>query len=104
MLEVSRLIQGRSTRSPRPRCTTWALLFKAQGDLADTRRLHEQVLEVRRRVLGEEHPDTIRSMNNLAVILRAQGNLARAHKIYEQVLEVRRILSRVRSIPIPLHR
>lgn len=43
--------------------------LRAQGDLAGARSLEEQVLTVRRRVLGEEHPDTLISMNNLAFTL-----------------------------------
>jgi tetratricopeptide (TPR) repeat protein len=64
-----------------------------QGDLAGARKLQEQVLEIRRRILGEEHPDTITSMGNLAATLQAQGDLAGAQKLQEQVLEImRRIL------------
>ena len=33
--------------------------LRAQGDLAGARALQERVLEARRRVLGEEHPDTL---------------------------------------------
>ena len=39
------------------------------GDLDGARQLHEQTLTARRRVLGEDHPDTLRSMNSLASIL-----------------------------------
>ena len=46
--------------------------------------------EVSRRVLGEEHPNTLTSMNNLAETLRAQGDLAGARELHEQALEVRR--------------
>ena len=46
-----------------------------------------------RRVLGEEHPNTLASMNNLAQTLHAEGDLAGARKIFEQVLHVsRRVL------------
>ena len=45
---------------------TLASTLQAQGDLAGARALQEQVLTVRRRVLGEEHPSTLISMNNLA--------------------------------------
>ena len=50
----------------------------------------EEVLEARRRVLGEEHPDTLTAANNLAQTLRAQGELARAGELQEGVLEARR--------------
>ena len=49
--------------------------------------------KIRHRLLGDEHPDTLTSMNNLAEILRAQNKLDDARKILEQVLEIsRRIL------------
>jgi hypothetical protein len=31
------------------------------------------VIEKRKRVLGEEHPDTLMSMNNLAIIWKGNG-------------------------------
>ena len=40
-------------------------------------------------MLGEEHPDTLTSMNNLASTLRAQGDYAGARRLQERVLEVR---------------
>jgi len=44
-------------------------------------------------ILGSEHPDTLRSMNNLAATLKAQDDLAGARKLQERVLEMtRRIL------------
>jgi hypothetical protein len=45
---------------------------------------------VRRRVLGEDHPDTLTSMNNLAETLRSQGDLGAARGLQEQVLTMRR--------------
>ena len=41
---------------------------RAQGDLNGARELYEKVLEISRRILGEEHPDTLTSMNNLAAL------------------------------------
>ena len=60
----------------------------AQGDLPGARALEEQVLALRRRVLGDVHPATLTSMNNLAATLCAQGDLPGARKIEEQVLDV----------------
>ena len=47
--------------------------LKGEDDLTGARKLQERVLEVRRRIQGEEHPATLTSMNNLAETLRAQG-------------------------------
>jgi hypothetical protein len=49
------------------------LILHAQGDLPGAREFEEQVLAVRCRVLGEEHPDTLTTMNNLAVTLCTIG-------------------------------
>jgi hypothetical protein len=58
-----------------------------------SRMIHDLVLDISRRVLGEEHPYTLTSMNNLAATLRAQGDLLGARKIHEQELNVcRRVL------------
>jgi hypothetical protein len=50
------------------------------------------VLEASRRLLGEEHPDTLTAMANLAATVYAQGDLAGARKLFEQVLEASRRL------------
>ena len=60
------------------------------GAYVTARSMEGKVLEVSRHILGEEHPDTLGSMNNLAETLRAQGDLAAARGLQEKVLEVRR--------------
>ena len=37
--------------------------------------------------LGEDHPDTLSSLNNLAALLKAQGNLAEAEPLFREALE-----------------
>ena len=37
--------------------------------------------------LGEDHPDTLSSLNNLAALLKAQGQLAEAEPLYREALE-----------------
>jgi len=54
---------------------------------------HEAEYQGRRTLLGEEHPATLASMNNLAGTLRAQGDLAGARALHEQELAIcRRVL------------
>jgi hypothetical protein len=43
-----------------------ALTLYSQGDRSRARKLEEQVLETRCRLLGEEHPDTLTAKKNLA--------------------------------------
>jgi hypothetical protein len=48
-----------------------------------------QVVEARIRVLGEDHPGTLTSMNNLANTYWDQGRLKEAEQLGVQVLEAR---------------
>ena len=47
-----------------------------------------QALALRQAVLGERHPDTATSLNNLALLLRSQGDYAAAKPLYEQALAI----------------
>jgi tetratricopeptide (TPR) repeat protein len=57
--------------------------------LEESRKLHEETLRIRRRVLGPAHPDTLESMNNLAATLFCQNRDAEARKLLEEVVEIR---------------
>ena len=45
------------------------------GRYAEARDLDQDTLDRRRRVLGEDHPDTLSSANNLATDLRELGEV-----------------------------
>ena len=49
--------------------------------------LEMQVVETGKRVLGEEHPDTLISMGNLASTYRNQGRWDEAEELEVQVME-----------------
>ena len=55
----------------------------AQGRLIAARKLEEQVVEGRRRLLGEQHPDTLKAIGKLAVTRGTQGDLAEARQLQE---------------------
>ena len=55
--------------------------------LADASR---DLLAKRRVTLGNAHPDTLASMNNLAILLKAQGKLSKAEPLYRDALRCRR--------------
>ncbi|OIW26061.1 HET-domain-containing protein [Coniochaeta ligniaria NRRL 30616] len=50
----------------------------------------EQLLKIEKRVLGEEHPNTLGSMHNLAITYYGQGRLGEAESLGVQVLETRK--------------
>jgi hypothetical protein len=63
---------------------------QARGAYADAALSFGKERDTLSAVQGAEHPDTLRSMNNLASTLRAQGDLSGARALQEQVLAVRR--------------
>lgn len=60
--------------------------------MVEAAELNEQVFEMRKRILGEEHPGTLISMNNLALTFAKQGWLSEAAELNEKVLEKRKIV------------
>jgi tetratricopeptide (TPR) repeat protein len=66
--------------------------LNSQGEYAQAQPLFEQALEINRRLLSNDHPDTALSYNNLAANLNAQGNYAAAQPLYEKALVIRRRL------------
>ncbi|KAF8534119.1 hypothetical protein BDD12DRAFT_757914, partial [Trichophaea hybrida] len=47
-------------------------------------------METKKRVLGQEHPDTLTSVNNLASKFCKQGRLQEAEELLVQVMETRK--------------
>jgi hypothetical protein len=60
------------------------------GEDEQARRLYEDTLVRRRRMLGDDHPDTLNSANNLAITLQALGEDEHARRLYEDTLARRR--------------
>ncbi|KAK3380825.1 hypothetical protein B0H63DRAFT_474432 [Podospora didyma] len=55
-----------------------ASTYRNQGRWKEAEELGVQVMEIRKRVLGEEHPNTLASMANLAFTWKSQGRLDEA--------------------------
>ena len=58
--------------------------LNAQGKYAQAQPLYEKALEIRRRLLTDDHPDTASSYNNLADNLNAQGKYAQAQPLLRE--------------------
>ena len=56
---------------------------------ADAELHFRTAFEIRRRVLGDEHPDTLSSMHSLGMALRNQGKYGKAETLHRQTLEIR---------------
>ena len=50
----------------------------------------EAVLSIRRRILGDDHPETLTALNNYAFVLHLLGRRSQAAPLYRQALERRR--------------
>ncbi|MBI2305836.1 MAG: tetratricopeptide repeat protein [Rhodocyclales bacterium] len=74
----SAVCSARSIRPRSPRSTTSPASSRPKAT------------SIQRRVLGEEHPETLTSINNLASTLQAQGDLAEARALLESALAIRR--------------
>ncbi len=64
--------------------------YHALGDYPAAQPHLERAWEIRRRVLGEEHPDTLGSTNSLAALYQDQGQLAKAEPLFVKALEISR--------------
>jgi tetratricopeptide (TPR) repeat protein/tRNA A-37 threonylcarbamoyl transferase component Bud32 len=69
---------------------TIGTILESNGRLAEAELQFRQALEWRRSVLGDEHPDTLRSINNMGGLLQAQGKPFEAEPYYREALETRR--------------
>ncbi|KAF8600038.1 TPR-like protein [Ceratobasidium sp. AG-I] len=65
-------------------------IYLAQGPWEDAERIEADVLTVRREEFGEEHPETLESMNKLALIYAKQHRWDEAKEMQTKVLAVRR--------------
>ena len=70
----------------------FAVVFRENGDLNNAEQLEVQVMDMRKKLLGAEHPDTLISMENLACTYWKQGKLNEAEQLEVQVMDMRKKL------------
>lgn len=63
-----------------------AYLYQGKYNLANN--TLQKVLEMRWKLLGEEHPEVASSLNNLALLYQSQGRYTEAEPLYQQALEI----------------
>jgi non-specific serine/threonine protein kinase/serine/threonine-protein kinase len=69
--------------------TTMGTVYRKLGLWSQAEPLLEQALETRKRVLGDDHPDTLESMYGLADLYGNQGRYDEAEPLYLETLEIR---------------
>jgi tetratricopeptide (TPR) repeat protein/nucleoside phosphorylase len=57
------------------------------GKYQEAEQMHRQTLELKEKVLGKEHPDTLDTMNNLALVLDNRGKYEEAEHMHRLALE-----------------
>jgi tetratricopeptide (TPR) repeat protein len=86
-------IQGKFDGQPAVEASIRQTIGNAYFDLGvypEAQRQFERALELRRRVLGQDHPDTLATMNDLADAYRVQSAFAQAETLLTKVLETQR--------------
>jgi tetratricopeptide (TPR) repeat protein len=63
-------------------------ILSDQGRLEESRQLYDEILAIRRRVQGPEHPHTLATMYNLARVLHKEGLDAEAGKLFRETLQL----------------
>ena len=61
-----------------------------QGKRVEAEPLFREALDGKRRVLGDDHADTLACISSLALLLRAQGKLADAEQLFREAFAGRR--------------
>jgi tetratricopeptide (TPR) repeat protein len=84
---LPREVQGRFAKAHQAKARAIQLYARAQ--YAEAALLFQEDLSVRREILGEAHPDTAASYNNLAVTLRAQGKYGEAEAMFRRALAIK---------------
>ena len=67
----------------------FAICIYSDGGYNEAEKLFSQVMKIQKRVLGEEHPDTLTSMANLAFTFKAQGRNDEAISLMEKFFQLR---------------
>ena len=70
----------------------FALVLYENGDWNGAEQLEVQIMDMRKKWLGAEHPSTLKIMGNLATTYRNQGRWSEAEQLEVQVMEMRKKL------------
>ena len=70
----------------------FGLVMNENGDWNNAEQLQVQVMDMSKKLLGAEHPDTLTSMRNLATTYGKQGRWNEAKQLQVQVMDMRKKL------------
>lgn len=75
-----------------------SLTLSASGELKEAERLQKEAIEIRKKILGVQHPDTITASANLAGTYRELGKLIEAKVLQEEVVNLRKAILGARHL------
>jgi tetratricopeptide (TPR) repeat protein len=88
-LETARTVHGDMSSLTATILNNIGILLKKSSDRqAQALIYYEEALKIRTYTLGNQHPDTIISMNNLAELYISMGREKEATKLQEQIIEL----------------
>jgi non-specific serine/threonine protein kinase/serine/threonine-protein kinase len=67
-----------------------AIILSEENRLPEAESLLQQTLDIQRRVLGPEHPETLKSMDSLATLMSGEGRYSDAAKLERETLDIQR--------------
>ena len=68
--------------------SNFGLVMTESGDWKNAEQLYIQMMDIRKKLLGAEHPDTLTSMGNLALTYKNQGRWNEAEQLQVQVMDM----------------
>src|SRR5271168_561668 len=74
------------------KCNNFGLVMMDAGDWNNAEKLFVQMMDMRKKLLGAEHPETLTSMANLASTYGNQGRWNEAEQLVVQVMDMRKKL------------
>src|SRR3984885_1935404 len=80
---------GTSQTDDDDQMSRFALVFGENGFWNEAEKLYVNVMELRKRQLGAEHPETLSSMADLAATYKQQGRFNEAERLQVDVMELR---------------
>ncbi|CCI34922.1 Kinesin light chain (fragment) [Microcystis aeruginosa PCC 9701] len=65
-----------------------AHLYESQGRYTEAEPLYLEALDLRKRLLGDNHPSVATSLNNLAELYNSQGRYTEAEPLYLEAINI----------------
>jgi tRNA A-37 threonylcarbamoyl transferase component Bud32 len=90
VLEVAESRSPHAEQTRASRLTNLAIVERKQGNLERAKAMNEEVLALRVRTLGPDHPGVSVAAENLGQVLQESGDVAAALEHYERALAIRR--------------